>query len=286
MAKRIVTAIILLAVVLAAVFCPSPYPLMALAAIAALLANAEAAVLMKRSKYLALAAPALLSAAGFVLLALHPNPQLVMGLGVAGILLLGWALVPLQIAAGRTAKDLPIPFTTLFISSLWTSVPLLVLALLPAADQVLAGKSSIPLVLAILLPVWASDIAGFFVGRSFGKKPLAPKISPGKTVEGAIGSLVAAGIIEAALFAAMNLLSIPAVSIIFGAVTGLLLGVCTIAGDLFESKFKRILNVKDSGSLLPGHGGILDRIDGLLFAACIGSGWLATILSLYAKSAR
>ncbi len=114
------------------------------------------------------------------------------------------------------------------------------------------------LVLA-LVGTWGADTGAYFVGRLIGKRPLAPKISPKKTVEGAIGGLIT-GIIAVSLVGVLAL-KIPVYITI---PLGLLLGVGAILGDLFESWIKRRFNIKDSGKIIPGHGGILDRIDSLL----------------------
>lgn len=110
-------------------------------------------------------------------------------------------------------------------------------------------------ILAVLVLVWIADTAAYFVGRSFGRHKLAPSISPGKTWEGAaggIGGALAYAILLGAFWgrAWWAYLAIAAV-----------LAVLSIIGDLFESAAKRQAGVKDSGTLLPGHGGIMDRID-------------------------
>ena len=116
--------------------------------------------------------------------------------------------------------------------------------------------------------VFAGDSAAFYVGTLRGRHKLAPAISPGKTVEGAIAGL-AASLLTGALGAAGFLSGLSAAG---GAVFGLLVGLAGQAGDLFESCWKRAAGVKDSGSLLPGHGGFLDRLDALLFAAPVAFG--------------
>jgi phosphatidate cytidylyltransferase len=129
----------------------------------------------------------------------------------------------------------------------------------------------LPAVLLVLAVVWATDTAAFFAGRLIGGAKLSPDISPNKTWSGAIAGLVAgllAGLIVAAL--ASVPVSIPLVIIVA------LLSVASQAGDLFESWVKRLFGVKDSGDLIPGHGGLLDRVDGLAVASGLAAiiGWL------------
>lgn len=116
-------------------------------------------------------------------------------------------------------------------------------------------------VLFLLLTVWACDIGAYFAGRAIGGRRLAPAISPGKTVSGALGGLAAAVLVGAA---AARFWSAPLATC---AVIGFLIGVASTVGDLGESWAKRRCGVKDSGRLIPGHGGVLDRLDGLLLAA-------------------
>lgn len=116
--------------------------------------------------------------------------------------------------------------------------------------------------LLLIATVVVSDSAQYYAGRLFGRRPLAPAISPKKTIEGALG-----GAVLATLFLA---LAGPRVLPAAGSVSLALLGLAVvglgICGDLFESRLKRIAGVKDSAAIIPGHGGILDRIDALLFA--------------------
>jgi phosphatidate cytidylyltransferase len=124
----------------------------------------------------------------------------------------------------------------------------------------IAGREG---VLTLIATVAASDTFQYYSGRTFGKRPLAPTISPKKTIEGAIGGFVLAPL----ALVAMAYWWLPRLNP--GAVwlAGLGIVMAGIAGDLFESSFKRAAGLKDSGSLIPGHGGVLDRIDALLFCA-------------------
>ncbi len=131
--------------------------------------------------------------------------------------------------------------------------------------------------LFVLLVVIASDSAAYLVGRAIGGPKLAPSISPGKTRSGSAGGLLGAaltgGLLAWLLPAPDGLAAAPV--LLRGIATGLLLGFVAQAGDLAESAFKRRCGVKDSGRLIPGHGGLLDRFDGLLAAAPV-----AALLSL------
>jgi phosphatidate cytidylyltransferase len=118
-------------------------------------------------------------------------------------------------------------------------------------------------VLTLIAVIVASDSGQYYVGRALGRRPLAPTISPTKTVEGAIGGF-AAGTAAMMLVGAWWL---PGISRLELALLGAALVALGIVGDLFESLLKRSAGVKDSSSLIPGHGGILDRIDSWLFAA-------------------
>lgn len=117
------------------------------------------------------------------------------------------------------------------------------------------------LVLYVILCVAATDIGAYFTGRQFGKNKLAPTISPNKTWEGLGGGVLVAGLVGGL---GQMMTQFPS-NIIGGIFLGMLLAVVAQCGDLFESWLKRRADVKDSGTLIPGHGGLLDRIDGLIF---------------------
>ncbi|MGH8609608.1 MAG: phosphatidate cytidylyltransferase [Gammaproteobacteria bacterium] len=120
------------------------------------------------------------------------------------------------------------------------------------------------LLLFLVLLVWAADIGAYVVGRRFGRHRLADRVSPGKTWEGVVGSLGGTALVTGAGVSALIPSHIVAWPFL---VLCLLTGLVSIIGDLLESQFKRSAGVKDSGNLLPGHGGVLDRIDSLTAAA-------------------
>lgn len=127
-------------------------------------------------------------------------------------------------------------------------------------------------ILALVLVVWAFDTFAYFSGRRFGRHPFMAHISPSKTLEGVIGGLVASALIGAVLVAALGR------PWLAGLGFGLVLAAAAQAGDLVESMLKRAAGAKESGTLIPGHGGMLDRIDSFLFAAPVAYFYVSSIL--------
>jgi phosphatidate cytidylyltransferase len=122
--------------------------------------------------------------------------------------------------------------------------------------------------LLVILPTWSADVAAYAVGSTVGRRRLAPRISPGKTWEGTIAGFIACTAVAIAIAVMFGLPRVAATTIAIG------LGPAGLAGDLLESHVKRRAGVKDSGVLLPGHGGVLDRLDsltaGALFTFVVG----------------
>lgn len=146
-------------------------------------------------------------------------------------------------------------------------------------DYVVDARGGTALVMLPILLTWASDVGAYAFGRMFGKRKLIPSVSPGKTIAGAIGGLVLSMIIAVVYVdfvlhpLAQLMLTIPA-AIVFGAVVSIVAQI----GDLFESLLKREAGVKDSSTLLPGHGGVLDRFDSMLFVLPVAALLLHALL--------
>lgn len=143
------------------------------------------------------------------------------------------------------------------------------LCIIPAwvgLNSLRAGPQGAEFVLLFLFLLWATDSGAYLAGMRYGKKKLAPTLSPGKTVEGAIGGIV---LMLLFLLLGIFLCKIPVDKWLPLTILAVIMVFFSIVGDLFESLFKRVANVKDSGHIIPGHGGILDRLDSLLAAAPI-----------------
>lgn len=138
-------------------------------------------------------------------------------------------------------------------------------------------RSNLLLILYTFLVVWAADIGAYFAGRAFGRSKLAPAVSPGKTWAGVWGGLLVVGLLALSVAWWLDLVRLAVIQFVL---VSLLVALSSVLGDLFESMLKRHRGIKDSSQLLPGHGGILDRIDSLVvaipvLAACFTLlGWL------------
>jgi len=244
--------------VLGAVFCTKHLPIFCLAVLSFAVGLAELRRLGGGGNSVGTVLAALLGVASL-------SGALVLFCSYSTVPVAVWALVCLS-ALGSLAARAHVQrrggAAAFAVASFWIAAPLCAVQALhsldASANDVWSLRNSL---LLLFLPLWAGDTAAILVGKAWGRRPLARSISPNKTVEGAIANLAAC--IALGWGTAAWLGKAPSVGILCGLVCGLLGQV----GDLFESYLKRIADVKDSGGLLPGHGGILDRIDSLLFAA-------------------
>lgn len=166
----------------------------------------------------------------------------------AGATILFFSLTPRRYAMANTAVTV--------LGMTWVGM-------LAFAILISAGPHPVSYILFLVIVIAGNDIGAYFVGRSFGRTSLAPVVSPSKTVEGLVGGLVL-GAVAAAVLAVFPPWA--DIGIARALVTAAVVGMLAPIGDLAESMVKRAVNVKDMGSVLPGHGGMLDRIDGFLFA--------------------
>lgn len=254
MRQRVVTALLLAIPALLALALRTPWPLAGLGLATATLGGWEADRLLKTWGQIALAGVAVYV---FVLVTLMPGPTSSLPLFApqfpVAMLLFG--------VAGAAAPDrIPGLGIVRGFAGLWIVGGLVAVLMLHRAAPG-GGIWLLSPALMALVPVWAGDIAAIFAGKAFGKRLLAPRISPKKTVEGGVANLLVAVLVAWLLGRLLGFSDVRSLG------AGVAVGVLGQAGDLFESWLKRRSDVKDSGTLLPGHGGVLDRIDSVLFAA-------------------
>ena len=281
--KRVLTAVVLIPVVLILIL-RAPVPVLAfVAAIVALLAIRE---LLKLSEAYNIrpfrAATLVFCAVFFVLIAIHPGATDALSTaGFAYFAVATAALAPfLFLALGMRANELATGVPAAMVSSFaFVYVALPMASLVQLREQWRGGF----FLLYLLLLVWAGDIFAYFIGKPFGRHRMSPRVSPNKTWEGAAASVVASVGVGILLFhyavpistALLRTHLIEQKDGIFSQqsslvpiiVLSIVLNVAAQLGDLVESLIKRGAGMKDSGAVLPGHGGMFDRIDALLFAA-------------------
>ncbi|MBA3297652.1 MAG: phosphatidate cytidylyltransferase [Acidobacteria bacterium] len=248
---RVLSALVLLPVVIGTVWFLPPMATLVLASLVALLAFFEYVAIVNA---LGVAVPRAVAAIAVVASCIAVGQSLlavdivVMSAVIAfGALAVASGTPGPRVLHDTAASVLPVVYIGLPLGAI-------------AATRALAGREA---VLLLMLTIVMSDTAQYYCGRTFGRRPLAPTISPKKTLEGAIGGLLVGTLVMAFggryVFPDANLVILVLVSASIAA-----LG---IVGDLFESLLKRSAGVKDSSHIIPGHGGVLDRIDSWLFAA-------------------
>jgi phosphatidate cytidylyltransferase len=183
------------------------------------------------------------------------------GMGLIALVLVV-ALVLMLPLETRRADPLGDVAATVFGIAYPSAMLAAAVALRQSRGAEVAGLEAFWLVLTTLILVWSTDTFAYYTGKSIGKKPLAPKVSPKKTWEGAIGGVAGAFLVAIVL----KLLVLDFLLWADVAIIALITGIVSQLGDLAESRLKRSAGVKDSGTILPGHGGVLDRLDALIVA--------------------
>ncbi|CAN5588423.1 phosphatidate cytidylyltransferase [soil metagenome] len=254
------------------------WPLALLLAVISALAALEFYRMAERKLARALAPAGAAAAAAFVLLAALRPERGIEGLGIwplVVLLVLGSSVAAIWLR-GVEGEPLLSLSVTLF-GAIYTGGLLshaLLLRHLPGVEGPWHGTA---LVFAPVLLTWASDTFAYFAGRTWGRRKLIPRVSPGKTVEGATGALLGTILVAAAYSWVLGLFATYRLSLLQAVVLGVLISVAAQVGDLVESLLKRDAGVKDSGTLLPGHGGALDRFDSLLFTLPIAYGFFRLV---------
>jgi len=251
MLVRILSAVVMLPLLLAVVFLLPPWGTLAFALIVVAAGVWEYATL---SAALGAPIPKLIAIAGAMAVCASfvvADPPLAVVLSAIVI-----ATGALAIAGGHPTRDMLAAVASSAFAALWLGLPL---GAVVAIRQFGGPEMLLPLIFTLVV----SDSAQYYAGRAFGRRKLSPLISPKKSVEGAIGGMVFA--IPAMMWSGSHFL--PAVGYGWLAMLGAAIAVLGMTGDLFESAIKRAADVKDSSRLIPGHGGVLDRLDSWFFAA-------------------
>jgi CDP-diglyceride synthetase len=169
------------------------------------------------------------------------------------------------------SKTVSLRFISLVsIVLIWGFLPMAILAVMPYLTNLILPAEGYSLTLSMFLMVWAFDTFAYLLGKGFGRHKLAPSISPLKTVEGALGGFFFTVVLSIIL----SYLPGHSFSILFWVGAVLIISIAGTLGDIAESKVKRKAGVKDSGRLMPGHGGIFDRFDSLLFIIPLWQVWI------------
>lgn len=248
---RVLSALVLLPIVVGTVWLLPPVATLTLALVAAVLAFIEyaaiAAALEARIPRIVSGAAVLATCAALGSGGMPLDVVLLSALVTIGAFTVGAGQPGPGVLRDVAAAVLPIFYLGLPLGAL-------------AAVRALGGREALLLLMATIV---ISDSAQYYTGRALGRHPLAPAISPKKTVEGAVGGML----VGTLAFVAGASRIFPATAILLTGLAGASVVMLGIVGDLFESLLKRSAGVKDSGAIIPGHGGVLDRIDSWLFAA-------------------
>ncbi|MCB0825756.1 MAG: phosphatidate cytidylyltransferase, partial [Armatimonadetes bacterium] len=253
LSSRVRTAIAMLAVVLAILSCTYQWPLYLLMTVLSIFSAIELHKLMGKPSSLTF----VLTLLGFVVSVVSLTKEV--SFRIVPIITLAASLVGVGAIAMRLKRG---EFSWLDALSVgWLAGPIACSAWLHQATISPDKVFSPNLLFLVAAPLWIGDTAAYFVGKKYGRVKLAPTISPKKTVEGSVANFFFC--ILGALVIAMSM-NLPMVA---GLGVGVVTGIFGQAGDLFQSMMKRMNDIKDSGSILPGHGGVLDRIDSFLMSA-------------------
>lgn len=245
---RVISGLVLLALVVGVFWGLPPWGTQAFAFIALVLAMREYHTLVSRSG-----------------LDVVPGISLVLTIGMYAVLIFHlpahhWLLVCSVATGGALVARGRVPSQAVAVAAAML-FPVVYLGMAVATVPLVRETYGAPALMTLILTQIGSDTAQYYTGRAFGRVPLAPALSPKKTREGAIGGLLAGAVV----LAGFGRLWLPGLPTWHLAILGVAVAVVGIAGDLFESMLKRSADVKDASDLIPGHGGMLDRIDSLLF---------------------
>lgn len=261
--KRILTAIVALPILLYTVWSEIPYFFVALAAVAILIALNEFYAIATKTGARPFALPGYGAALAVIACFIFQWPQwIVAAIAALSIITLAEAVFRHEEMSAALASISATVFGVVYVALLagfLIGVRMLPDGFAATPTSHLASK----LLTMFFAMVMMTDTGAYYTGRSIGRRKLAPRVSPGKTIEGSIGGFIAA----IATGPLCKLIFFPEIPVVHAAALGAVIGIVGQVGDLAESLLKRGAGVKDSGQIMPGHGGMLDRVDSILFCA-------------------
>jgi len=252
--QRIITALILVAIVMSALFTPNPIFWRGLISLVVIFGFFE---WLKFCAIEQVWAKVLSYSAFGICFYLMQSGSISMSLVVPIVCILWLVLLVFTVTDGLN-----------LIHQTWLKLPIGIAILSTSGWLIIEFKEieNGPLwILCFLFTIWAADVGAYFVGKKFGKTKLAPKVSPGKTIEGLFGGLA----LVLVIFTPILFIQFDTKAALLLLLTVLMTAFVSVGGDLFESKLKRYAGLKDSSQLLPGHGGVLDRIDSILSGSSV-----------------
>ncbi|MGH6689093.1 MAG: phosphatidate cytidylyltransferase [Gammaproteobacteria bacterium] len=265
--SRVVTALVLLPPLLAVILFAPAWGFLLLAELAGLLGVRELYDLAERNGHRAFRSIGY-TATFLIVVSFYPGWPSIAAIVVAFVLVVGVAAV----LRGNPTRETLGDVATTILAPLYGGLLIGTLVGVRLAGPGASGRYWVLFLLAVIM---MGDTGAYYAGRAFGRRKLAPSVSPNKTIEGLLGGILAA--VAAALLASR--LFLPEVHLLRAGILGLILSLLGVAGDLFESLLKRSAGVKNTSGLIPGHGGVLDRLDSLYFSAPV----LFVYLQLAAK---
>lgn len=253
--QRLVTAIVLLVVALFALFFATPLVWQALVAVLAAIAAWEWTQFARIKRSLVKVGFVVITLASLLLMLVADLQAWLVGLAIMQLVIVIYSVTRFQLTGGQPL--LQQPFINLFVG-------LVFIVSFSMALVWMRDVYPVELLLLSMVMIWLVDTGAYFAGRRFGKHKLAVHVSPGKTWEGVVGGVMLAMIVACVIWFVAPIGYQPGL-VVFVLGLSLIAGL-SVYGDLFESLMKRQVGIKDSGKILPGHGGVLDRIDSLLLA--------------------